>query len=197
MAKAANKTMNSLVQLLLVVATMLQLTLPINAQQDFSVAQVPDPFRVGDMYPPRSEVDVCRPIQDYIDRSSARYDSQLVTNTNGDIIFDTADSRIMSSRLQSRLNTLATSYKSQFGRKMTVLKAWTPFPDSDLAGDDLSLHYEGEWVLFEHFIVYGSLVKYLCLWLCTGTGFALCTLCLLTACEPYNANCAVKVQTCN
>ena len=129
---------------------MLHLTPPTFTQQDFSVAQVPNPFRVDDMYPPRSEIDVCRPIQDYIDRSSARYDSQLVTNTNADIIFDTDDSRIMSSRLQSRLNTLAASYKREFGRKMTVLKAWTPFPDPDLAGDDLSLHYEGEWVLPEH-----------------------------------------------
>lgn len=131
--------------LLLVVAAMLHLIPYIFAQQDFSIAQVPDPFRVGDMYPPRSEVEVCRPIQDYIHRSSARYDSQLVTNTNGDIIFDTADSRIMSSRLQSRLNTLAASYKRRFDRKMTVLKAWTPFPDPDL-NDDYSLHYEGEYV---------------------------------------------------
>ena len=131
-------------QLLCLVATLLQLIPVIFAQQGFIIAQVPNPFRVGDKYPLRSEISVCRPIQDHIKRSSARYDSQLVTNTNGDINFSTADSRIMSSRLQSRLNTLAATYKSQFNQRITVLKAWTSFPDPELDGDEFSLHYEGE-----------------------------------------------------
>ena len=122
--------------LLLLATVLLQCCL---AQQDFSTAPIPDPFQIGDMYPRRSETDVCRPIQDYIDRGSARFNSQLVTNTNADVTFATSDSRIMSSRLQSRLNTLANSYTR---RKITVLRAWTPFQNAAL--DDLSLHYEGE-----------------------------------------------------
>ena len=118
-----------------------------DAQQDFSAAPIPNPFRRGDMYPPRTEIQVCRPIQDYIDRGSQRFDTQLVTNNNPDIIFATADSRIMSSRLQSRLNRLASAFYSggNLYPPMRVLKVWTPFPDSDLTGDTGSLHYEGNW----------------------------------------------------
>ena len=113
-------------------------------QRDFSTAEVPDPFRVGDIYPPRPEVEVCRPIRDYIDRNSIRFTNELVTNTNRDITFSTSDSRIMSSRMQSRLNSLATLYRQQTGRRMTVLRAWRQFPDPQIT-DNMSLHYEGEW----------------------------------------------------
>ena len=113
-------------------------------QQDFSTAPIPNPFRNGNMYPPRSETDVCRPIQDYIDRGSARFNSQLVTNTNSDIIFATSNSRIMSSRLQSRLNSLVRIYGRNTYPKLRVTKAWTPYPDQDLSNDDRSLHYEGQ-----------------------------------------------------
>ncbi len=119
------------------------------AQQDFSEAPIPNPFRNGNFYPPRSEVDVCRPIQNYISRGSARFNAQLVTNTNANINFATSDSRIMSSRLQSRLNSLVRLYNfNTNGQRnsnptLTVLKAWTPFPDNQV--DALSLHYEGEF----------------------------------------------------
>ena len=125
------------------VAGVLLLVHVVQGQQDFSTAEVPDPFRVGDFYPPRPEVEVCRPISDYIDRNSARFTNELVTNTNGDISFSTPDSRIMSSRMQSRLNNLATLYRRETGRRMTVLRAWTQFPDPEVS-DDMSLHYEGE-----------------------------------------------------
>ena len=118
---------------------------PVQGQQDFTTAQIPNPFRVGNFYPPRPEVEVCRPIRDYIDRNSARFTNELVTNTNADITFSTADSRIMSSRMQSRLNSLATLYRQQANRRMTVLRAWTQFPNSQV-NDDTSLHYEGERV---------------------------------------------------
>ncbi len=29
-------------------------------------------------------------------------------------------------------------------RRLTILKAWSQFPDPQLSGDDTSLHYEGE-----------------------------------------------------
>ena len=130
----------------LLVATTLLIALqvlPTQGQQDFTTAQIPNPFRVGVFYPPRSEVEVCRPIRDYIDRNSARFTNELVTNTNADITFSTSDSRIMSSRMQSRLNSLATLYKQETGRRMTVLRAWTQFPNAQIS-DSTSLHYEGE-----------------------------------------------------
>ena len=121
--------------------------LTVNAQQDFTTAQVPT-FNVGVFYPGRSnialqaEVQTCRGITDRIARNSARFNSELVTNTDGAITFATADSRLMSSRMQSRLGELARSYSG----RMTVLKAWSPFPDPELAQENNSLHYEGQAV---------------------------------------------------
>ena len=132
---------------LLVAAALIALqVLPTQGQQDFTTAQIPNPFGVGNFYPPRPEAEVCRPIRDYIDRNSARFTNELVTNTNADIIFSTSDSRIMSSRMQSRLNSLASLYRQQTGRRMTVLRAWTQFPNSQV-NDGMSLHYEGKWLL--------------------------------------------------
>ena len=119
--------------------------LPTQGQQDFTTAQIPNPFRVGNYYPPRPEVEVCRPIRDYINRNSARFNNELVTNSNPDITFSTSDSRIMSSRMQSRLNSLASLYRQQTGRRMTVRRAWTQFRDSQV-NDDTSLHYEGKCI---------------------------------------------------
>ena len=130
----------------LLVATTLLIALqglPTQGQQDFTTAQIPNPFGVGDFYPPRPEVEVCRPIRDYIDRNSARFTNELVTNTNADIVFSTSDSRIMSSRMQSRLNSLASLYRQQTGRRMTVLRAWTQFYNRQV-NDNTSLHYEGK-----------------------------------------------------
>lgn len=123
------------------------LLLPAHAQQDFTTAQVPT-FNVGVFYPARSNValqaegQTCRAITDRISRNSARFNSELVTNTNGDITFATANSRLMSSRMQSRLGELARGYSG----RMTVLKAWTPYQDPDLVQEMDSLHYEGQLV---------------------------------------------------
>ncbi len=121
------------------------------ALQFFFKTPIPNPFQKGNFYPLRSEMEVCRPIQNYISRGSARFNAQLVTNTNANINFATSDSRIMSSLLQSRLNTLVQRYNfDTSGRRnsnpmLTVLKAWTPFPDKEV-DDNLSLHYEG-WLV--------------------------------------------------
>ena len=130
--------------LLLMSITVAILLQSCTCQQEFTTAEIPDPFRVGNFYPPRSEVEVCRPIRDYIARGSARSNNELVTNTNPLITFNNQNSRIMTSRMQSRLNTLASLFYNQFGRRIRVLKAWTPFPDPDLSGDETSLHYEGK-----------------------------------------------------
>ena len=120
--------------------------LHISCGQQFTGAQIPSVFRVGTLYPTRSnlnalatEVAICRPIVDQIGRNSARFRAELVTNTNSKISFATADSRIMSSRMQSRLDTLANLYTE---RTMTIVKAWSQYPDSQLPS--LSLHYEGK-----------------------------------------------------
>ena len=135
-----NQKLANFLQLLLAASVLVSV---VQGQQDFTTAEVPNPFRVGDFYPPRPEEEVCRPIRDYIDRNSARFTNELVTNTNADITFSTLDSRIMSSRMQSRLNSLASLYKERTGRRMTVLRAWTQFPSAQI-NDDKSLHYEGE-----------------------------------------------------
>jgi len=118
------------------------------SQQDFTTLQVPD-FDVGVFYPGRSssareaEVETCRAITDRIKRNSARFNNELVTNFNSEITFNTDDSRVMTSRMQSRLDALASAYFAETGRRMTILKAWTPFPDLDLSMNNESLHYEG------------------------------------------------------
>ena len=127
---------------------LLQLLPATEAQQDFTSIQVPT-FRVGVFYPGRSanpieaERATCRAITDRIERNSARFNSELVTNTNSRIIFSTRDSRLMISRMQTSLDALASSYNSEFGRRMTILKAWTAYPDPDLRAEPESLHYEG------------------------------------------------------
>ena len=131
---------------LLVATASLLAVVPTQGQQDFTRAQIPNPFRVRDFYPPRAEVVVCRSITDHIDRNSIRFTNELVTNTNRDITFSTSDSRIMSSRMQSRLNSLATLYRQQTRRRMTVLRAWRQFPDPQISSRT-SLHYEGEFTI--------------------------------------------------
>ena len=161
-----NRKLANFLQLLLAASALVSV---VQGQQDFTTAEVPNPFRVGDFYPPRPEVEVCRPIRDYIDRNSARFTNELVTNTNADITFSTSDSRIMSSRMQSRLNSLASLYRQQTGRRMTVLRAWSQFPDAQI-NDDKSLHYEGELhvniatvctvMLMHYMILHDSVVQY-------------------------------------
>ena len=121
----------------------------LKCQQDFTQAQIPT-FSVGIFFPTRSlnaeqtEQAVCRAIVDHIDRDTPRFRSELVSNTNSRITFQTADSRLMSSRMQSRLDMLEGLFRSatKNSRRMTIQKAWTPFPDSQLTSDT-SLHYEG------------------------------------------------------
>ena len=117
----------------------------VTSQQDFTRGQVPRRFSVSIFYPTRpglnalaTEAAICRPIVDQIDRNSARFRAELVTNTNSKIRFSTANSRIMSSRMQSRLDTLANLYSG----RMTIVRAWSQYPDSQLPSS--SLHYEGK-----------------------------------------------------
>ena len=129
-------------------AVILQLIPVARPQQTFTNIQVPT-FSLGVFYPGRSEdpleaeVATCSSITDRIDRDSARFNSELVTNTNPSIAFSTEDSMLMTSRMESSLETLAEAYGESTGRGMTILKAWSAYPDPELESEPLSLHYEG------------------------------------------------------
>lgn len=117
------------------------------SSEDFQYSRgpVPDQFRLLDRYPDRSEESQCRPIRLRIERDSRRYRRDLVFNANPDIMFADSDSRLMTSRLQSRLNALSELYRREYGLSFRVLKAWTEEADPEVT-DPLSLHYEGELV---------------------------------------------------
>ena len=101
---------------------------------------LPKRFKKGQYYPNRDEYLECRPIQLYITKGTKRF-HDLVTYTAKNVHFASSSSRIMSSRLHSRLSSLAKQYYSLYGTKLYVLKAWVPYPDYSL--NNGSLHYEG------------------------------------------------------
>lgn len=109
---------------------------------------VPSVFHVGSRYPDRNETEECRPIRLRVVRNSRLYRTQLVTNTNPQLHFETADARVMTRRVQARLNALAASYYRRYAARITVQRAWSEFSISnDSIGDPNSLHYEGNmWV---------------------------------------------------
>lgn len=108
---------------------------------------VPSVFQVGTRYPDRNETEECRPIRLRVVRNSRLYRTQLVTNTNPQIIFHSADARVMTARVQARLNALAASYYQHYQARITVLRSWSEFSVNDTSiGDPNSLHYEGNVV---------------------------------------------------
>ena len=113
----------------------------------YSRGEVPDNFQVGMHYPSRNETDVCRPIRLRIERNSRLFRNNLVVNTNPAISFATSDAKRMTSRLQSRLNTLATMFNTTYRLRFTVLLAWVEYSTDDGVNDSQSLHYEGESVI--------------------------------------------------
>lgn len=119
-----------------------------NGQQDLTQAAVPT-FETGTFFPTRqslgvmeTEAAVCQPITDHIDRNSPRFNNELISNSNNRIAFQTADSRLMSSRMQSKLDMLEELYRPT-NKLITILKAYSPFPDPELSSNNRSLHYEG------------------------------------------------------
>ena len=112
---------------------------------DFSAFRqdsVPDPFRLGDRYPNRDEFEECRPIKLQLGRTSNRFSATITQNTNSDLEFATADAALMTSRLKSRLDILASLYKQQFGGKLTVLLTYAEADNPQVTTND-SLHFEG------------------------------------------------------
>ena len=114
------------------------------SDDDFIVSNgpVPDPFHLHQHYPDRPETAECRPIRLRITRPSRRFQTDLVTNEHADVQFANADARIMSNRLQRRLNELAELFHDQYSIWLTVTKAWTEYGDENVT-DPNSLHFEG------------------------------------------------------
>ena len=104
---------------------------------------VPAEFHMNDSYPARNETDECRPIRLRIQRNSRLFRSLVVNTNTARINFIHSDARIMTSRLQTRLNALAELYYQQFRLRITVTKSWTEYGDGDV-DDPQSLHYEGQ-----------------------------------------------------
>ena len=107
----------------------------------FRKGPIPSRFKRGQHYPNRPEEQECQPIRLHIERNSRRY-RDLVRYSASNVRFSNSDSRLMSSRLHSRLNTLANWFRNYYGYRLLVLKAWTPYPDTSL--NNGSLHYEGQ-----------------------------------------------------
>ncbi len=106
---------------------------------------VPELFTVGDHYPSRNETEECRPIRVRIQRNSNLFRTNLVVNTNSaGIQFASSDARIMTPRLQTRLNRLAESYNSLYEGQIIVLQSWVEYSASDGLDNPFSLHYEGK-----------------------------------------------------
>ena len=128
---------------LLVSPWLCQVTQQTSNEGNFLYTRDPVPrfFRLGQRYPNREESEQCRPIRLRITRNSRLYITNLVTNGNGDIYFQSSDARIMTSRMQTRLNTLARIFRLKYNSKIRVLKAWTQYSSTD--ADPNSLHYEG------------------------------------------------------
>ena len=101
---------------------------------------IPWVFQLGQSYPNREETDQCRPIRLRITRNSRLYLTELVNNTNPNIQFQTADARLMTSRMEGRLNSLVDTLMAKYNSKLLVLQSWT---DSSNVTSPNSLHFEG------------------------------------------------------
>ena len=110
---------------------------------DFTFLTDPPPwvFRLGQSYPNREETVQCRPVRLRITRNSRLYITDLVSNDNPNILFQSADARLMTTRMQSKLNSLADTFTSEYNTKLRVLQAWSEYSNND--SDPQSLHYEG------------------------------------------------------
>ena len=114
----------------------------VEPQQIFHQDPVPDPFVLGDRYPKRTEFDECRPIQLQLKRTSSKFSTTITQNTNPDLNFVTADASLMTSRLKSRLDILASLYHDKFGGKLNVLLSYADADNPQVTTND-SLHFEG------------------------------------------------------
>jgi hypothetical protein len=111
--------------------------------QQLAPAAPPAVLTLGQKVPDKSEVDVVGAIAGKILRGSAEFNS-LVKNTNPDIVFKNEEGtdadRMMTLRLQGKLDAVATSVKSEWpGKMLRVTEAW----DENNEHASGSSHYEG------------------------------------------------------
>ena len=111
---------------------------------EYSKGPVPNHFYRGQRYPDRDENIECQPIKLRVARGSRRY-KELVTYSGNNIHFIDSNSRIMTSRMHSRLNNLAIRYYQLYAVKILVLKTWAEYPDHSIS--NTSLHYEGKYII--------------------------------------------------
>jgi hypothetical protein len=102
-----------------------------------------DDLSQGQKIPNQTEDATCGAITKKIGRTDPEF-ANLVTNNNADIVFKdeekTGADRVMSSRLKTGLDALATSVKAEWpGVKLRVTEAW----DENGEHTGNSLHYEG------------------------------------------------------
>ena len=114
--------------------------LPVYQQQP-----IPNPFTQGMMYPDRSEDEECRPIKLRLRRTSRRFTATMTRNTNPDISYENEDARFMTSRLKSRLDTLARWYRTTYRTQLRVILSYVDgnAPGYDSSIRQNSLHFEG------------------------------------------------------
>jgi len=133
---------NNLIVLLLLHSCLLFSFVEPQDEFEFRQDSVPNPFTLGDRYPNRDEFDECRPIKLQLERTSSRFSATITQNTNRDLNFVTMDASLMTSRLKSRLDILASLYKQQFAEKLNVLLTYAEADDPQITTND-SLHFEG------------------------------------------------------
>lgn len=109
----------------------------------FDEEVAPGDLTPGEKVPNASEVATCGAMAAKIVRGTPAFDT-LVQNNNADIVFKneegTGADRMMSQRLKSKLDALATSVKSEWnGVRLRVTEAW----DENDEHNGTSLHYEG------------------------------------------------------
>lgn len=118
-----------------------------HSQTSYHQEPVPDPFTQGTRYPDRDEDDECRPIKLRVRRNSVRFHATIIQNSNSQIRYETNDARLMTSRMKSRIDILASWYYSTYGTQLRVLMSYIDGNDPG-AGDssvrNKSLHYEGK-----------------------------------------------------
>ena len=119
------------------------------SQTSYNREPVPDTFTRGTRYPNRDEDDECRPIKLRVRRNSFRFHETIIQNSNTQIRYETADARLMTSRMKSRIDILASWYHSNYGTQLRILLSYTDGNDpgtGDSSVRNNSLHYEGKCI---------------------------------------------------
>jgi hypothetical protein len=116
---------------------------PRRSMAEFAARLTGSDLTIGQMVPAQSENSVVGAITKVVSRNDPEF-AALVSNTNADIVFKdeegTGADRMMTPRLKTKLDALATSVMSEWsGSKLRVTEAW----DENMEHGANSTHYEG------------------------------------------------------